>query len=81
LGLLRLATGEPERALRHFEHARRVGGPYERARARHGVARAECASGRHGVAARSWRAAAEGYAALGVPDRAVPDCPVCAVTS
>jgi hypothetical protein len=61
--------------------ARWVGGPYERARARHGVARAECASGRHGVAARSWRAAAEGYAALGVPDRAVPDRPVCAVTS
>ncbi|MCC8250214.1 AfsR/SARP family transcriptional regulator [Saccharothrix luteola] len=78
LGLLRLATGEPELALRHFEHARRVGGRYERARGRLGMARAECAAGRHGEAARSWRAAAEGFAALGVPDRAVPDCGVCA---
>ncbi|KOX24802.1 hypothetical protein ADK67_17785 [Saccharothrix sp. NRRL B-16348] len=78
LGLLRLATGEPELALRHFEHARRVGGRYERARGHHGVARAECASGRHGEAVRWWRAAAEGYAALGVPDRAVPDCRLCA---
>ncbi|MEU4762296.1 BTAD domain-containing putative transcriptional regulator [Actinosynnema sp. NPDC023794] len=78
LGLLRLATGEPELALRHFEHARRLGGRYERARGRHGMARAECAAGRHGEAARSWCAAAEGFAALGVPDRAVPDCPVCA---
>ncbi|TQM79718.1 DNA-binding SARP family transcriptional activator [Saccharothrix saharensis] len=78
LGLLRLATGEPESALRHFEHSRRLGGPYERARGHHGVARAECALGRHGSAARSWRAAAEGYEVLGVPDRAVPGCPVCA---
>lgn len=78
LGLLRLATGEPELALRHFEHARRAGGRYERARGHHGVARAECAAGRHGEAVRSWRAAAEGFAALGVPDRAVPDCAVCA---
>ncbi|MCE6996592.1 tetratricopeptide repeat protein [Saccharothrix sp. S26] len=78
LGLLRLATGEPELALRHFEHARRLGGPYERARGHHGVARAECALGRHGSAARSWRRAAEGFAALGVPDRAVPACAVCA---
>ncbi|WP_158843797.1 AfsR/SARP family transcriptional regulator [Saccharothrix deserti] len=78
LGLLRLATGEPELALRHFEYARRVGDRYEEARGHHGAARAECALERHDEAVRSWRAAAEGFTSLGVPDRAAPDCPVCA---
>ncbi|WP_329110261.1 tetratricopeptide repeat protein [Micromonospora sp. NBC_01699] len=77
LGLLRLAEGEPELALRDFDHARRVDDRYLQARARHGTARAECALGRHDSAVRSWRAAIDGFAALGVPDEVVPTCPIC----
>ncbi|MEV4624881.1 BTAD domain-containing putative transcriptional regulator [Micromonospora sp. NPDC049523] len=77
LGLLRLAAGEPEAALRDFEHVRRIDDRYQQARALHGIARARCALGQHDIAVPAWRAAVDAFAALGVPDRADPDCATC----